>query len=350
MYEALGLIRTGITDGTAMSILISNDHLPAAERFDCWRETLSRARLARVEVRSDNEADYRFTMRYADLGAARVSLFTAMPFWVRRTPRQIRESSPDLLVLGMMLRGQTTCALPDRQADLTPGTFCVYDTCRPYRIDAAAPPGASTGRGLMMTFPRTLLPLPAQKLRQVTAVTMPAGPGIGTLASRLLVQLATGMGHYTPAEAARLSTAALEVLAVRLAHALDSDQSLPPETHRRALLTSIHAFIQQHISDPGLSPETIAAAHHISLRLLHKLFSEDGETVAGWIRARRLEGTRRDLADPAQATRPVAALAAHWGFRSAASFSRTFRDAYGLPPHQYRLTTSPGHTTPSDQH
>jgi AraC-like DNA-binding protein len=199
----------------------------------------------------------------------------------------------------------------------------------------------------MMTFPRTLLPLPAEKLRQVTAVTMPAGPGIGALAARLLVQLATGMDHYTPAEASRLSTAALEVLAVRLAHALDSGQSVPPETRRRALLTSIHAFIQRHIGDPELSPEMIAAAHHISLRLLHNLFSQDGETVAGWILARRLEGTRRDLADPAQATRPVAALAARWGFRSAASFSRTFRDAYGLPPHQYRLTCNLGHSNSS---
>lgn len=326
-----------------MSVLISDDHLPAGERFDCWRETLCQARLAPVEVRADNEADYRFTMRYGDLGATRVSLFTAMPFHVRRTPRLIRESSPDLLALGMMLRGRSTFTLPGRQADVPRGTFCVYETCRPYRIDLAAP-GASAGRGLMMTFPRTLLPLPAGKMQQVTAVTMPAGPGIGTLAAQLLVQLAAGMDHYTAAEASRLSTAAMEVLAVRLAHALDSDRSVPPETRRRALLTSIHAFIQRRMGDPELSPEMIAEAHHISLRLLHKLFNEEGETVAGWIRARRLEGTRRDLADPAQAARPVAALASQWGFRSAASFNRTFRDAYGLPPHQYRLNCNPGHT------
>jgi AraC-like DNA-binding protein len=158
------------------------------------------------------------------------------------------------------------------------------------------------------------------------------------------VQLATGMDHFTPAQASRLTTVAMEVLAVRLAHEVNSSQSLPPDTRRRALLTTIHAFIQRHMGDPDLSPETIAAAHHISLRLLHKLFNEEGETVAGWIRTRRLEGTRRDLADPAQATRPVAALAAHWGFRDATSFSRTFRAAYGLPPHQYRLTSNPGYS------
>jgi cytosine/adenosine deaminase-related metal-dependent hydrolase len=301
-----------------MSILISNEHLAAGERFDCWRETLCQSRLAPVEARADNEADFRFSMRYNDLGTARVSVYTAMPYNVRRTPRLIRESSPDLLALSMPLSGHGSLAHAGRQTFMPQGSLCLYETWRPYHVDAAGP-GTGTGRGLMIAFPRTLLPLPDRKLRQVTAMAMPAGPGIGTLTSRLLADLAAGMDHYTRGEASRLFAAALEVLAVRLAHALDTSQSLPPETRSQALLTTIHAFIQQHISDPDLAPETIAAAHHISLRLLHKLFHDQGDTVAGWIRARRLEGTRRELADPAQATRPVAALAAHWGFRTPAS-------------------------------
>ena len=59
-------------------------------------------------------------------------------------------------------------------------------------------------------------------------------------------------------------------------------------------------------------------------------------TVAGWIRSRRLERCRRDLADPSLAARPVAAIAARWGFSSAADFSRAFRTAHGVPPAEYR--------------
>jgi AraC-like DNA-binding protein len=57
----------------------------------------------------------------------------------------------------------------------------------------------------------------------------------------------------------------------------------------------------------------IAAAHHISVRLLHKLFQEQGQTVAGWIRARRQQGCQRDLLEPAQAGRAGGTL----GYRSA---------------------------------
>ena len=82
----------------------------------------------------------------------------------------------------------------------------------------------------------------------------------------------------------------------------------------------------------------IAAAHHVSLRSLHQHFHDEGLTVAGWIRQRRLESCRQDLADPALADRPVAAIAARWGFSSAGDFSRVFRAVHGLPPAEYRMS------------
>jgi AraC-like DNA-binding protein len=328
----------------AMSCLIRNDHLPAGERFEYWREIASQVRMAPVEVQSDHQAGFRFRLRYSDLGATRVSLFTARPYRVRRTPALIRRSDPERLSVGMVLNGHGFVDQSGRQAHLPPATFTLYDNSHPYGIDLAPAGGAGYIRGLIVNFPRRLLPLPPGKVKQLTSVTMPAGPGIGALTSRLLVQLATGMDHYTPAEAARLSTAALEVLATRLAHELDGDRWVAPEMHRRVLLERLHAFIQQNLADPDLSPAAIAAAHHISLRLLHKLFQEQGETVAGWIRARRLEGSGRDLLDPAHAHRPVAVIGARWGFRSPIQFSRAFRAAYGLPPREYRLSYS-GSTT-----
>ncbi len=83
----------------------------------------------------------------------------------------------------------------------------------------------------------------------------------------------------------------------------------------------------------------IAAAHHMSLRSLQQLFHDEGLTVAGWIGRRRLERCRRDLADPALASRPVAAIATRWGFSSADDFSRAFRAVHGLPLAEYRMST-----------
>lgn len=83
----------------------------------------------------------------------------------------------------------------------------------------------------------------------------------------------------------------------------------------------------------------IAAAHHISVSHLHRVFQEQqrGETVASWIRRQRLEGARRDLADPALRTTPIHTIAARWGLPRASDFTRAHRRAYGMSPMEYRL-------------
>lgn len=72
----------------------------------------------------------------------------------------------------------------------------------------------------------------------------------------------------------------------------------PPPSRRRALLQRIHAFIEARLGDSELNPTTVADAHYISVRYLHKLFQTEQVTVADHIRRRRLDRCRRDLLDP----------------------------------------------------
>jgi len=133
-----------------------------------------------------------------------------------------------------------------------------------------------------------------------------------------------------------VGTAALDLLAVALAGRLDRLGEVPPDTSQRALVLRVHAFIEVQLGDPGLSPATIAAAHHISVRYLYKLFEGEPTSVAGLIRERRLERCRRDLLDPSLRGVPVSTIAARWGLTNAAHFSRAFRAAYGASPVEYR--------------
>jgi len=61
---------------------------------------------------------------------------------------------------------------------------------------------------------------------------------------------------------------------------------------------------------------------------------------AAWIRSRRLEGARRDLADPELAGLTISALAARWGFGDPARFSRAFRAVYGCSPTEARAVAT----------
>src|SRR5690606_5151921 len=72
------------------------------------------------------------------------------------------------------------------------------------------------------------------------------------------------------------------------AHAAGRGTVVPTAAYRRDLLLRMRMFIDQHLSDPELGPRLIAAAHNVSISYVHRLFGDDGTTVAGWIRARRL--------------------------------------------------------------
>jgi transcriptional regulator GlxA family with amidase domain len=113
-------------------------------------------------------------------------------------------------------------------------------------------------------------------------------------------------------------------------------------TRESALLARVQSFALGRLGDPTLTPAALAAAHHISVRTLHRLFRSDNSTVAGWIRHHRLEACRRALLDPALSDRSVQGVAAGWGFTNATHFSRLFKATYGLTATEYRQRDRPG--------
>lgn len=318
-----------------MSVTIHTTDVPAPDRLDLLRSQLG-AVWVPMSARSDYAADYHGRVRASGVGPMQVAVIDAMPITVARTPTLIDEADPDYVKM-LLVRGgaRSVVAQGGKRALLSAGEFAIYDTRRPYEVTCGVD-GERPTHVMTFMFPPALLPLSQRWRRELSAVRIAATAGMGDLTSQFLLRLARNIDHYTPAEAARVSAVALEVLATRLAQELDVHDWGTPEARRHALLTTVQLFISQHLCDPGLDPSAIAAAHHVSVRTLHQLFHDEGLTVAGWVRQRRLESCRRDLADPVQAARPVAAIGARWGFASASDFSRAFRAAHGMPPAEYR--------------
>jgi AraC-like DNA-binding protein len=315
--------------------VISTADVPAGERFGYWREVNSKL-WAPYDLRCEPQLQrgFRAQVGVSEFGPVQATLITTMPHSIDRTPKLIRQSDPEMFKLGCIVRGGGVVTQDGQSLVFGVGDLKLYDTSRPYLAEYA--PDDLVNQVLLLRFPRSLLPLPPRDLRALSAVRIPGTRGVGALSSHFMLQLARHMDELSPSDTARLATLTLDVLTAALADALDVEGLLPPDTRRRALMAKIHAFIRENLGDSRLTPDTIATAHHISLRYLHKLFNQDGHTVAAWIRERRLEQCRRELASPHLATRPIHAIAARWGFVSAAHFSQTFRSAYGLSPRQFR--------------
>jgi AraC-like DNA-binding protein len=314
-----------------MAILIRTSDVPMARRHDAWRSVVCDT-LGPLDFRSDPDTPLRGEIAAGQLGPVSVGrVKTSTPHSVYRTPGLIRRDSPELYRVALAMSGHA-CLLQDgRAAQLRPGQFTLYDFTRPYEL--AYRSGVQLA---VFSFPRQMLALPADLVARLTAVPVSTDGGTGALAAPLLRRVALDLDSYRPASAARLSTVVMNLVTTAVAEHADQAGSLSAESREQTLLLRIHAFIEQHLSDADLAPGLLAAAHYISVRYLYRLFETQGTTVAAWIRHRRLERCRADLADPALRTAPVSAVAARWGLPDSAHFSRLFRRTYGLPPAEYR--------------
>jgi AraC-like DNA-binding protein len=309
--------------------------LPSGQRFEYWKHVLS-STFVPLEVSSPGGADFRGKLRGCELGSLRLIEVLAEPHTARRTPRLVKAAPAGCYKIGLQLRGTSVLIQDGREARLTPGDFALYDTDRPYTLAFSDP-----HRMLVLLFPRDLLGLPQARLAGLTATRLPGeAGGLATLIGPFLGQMADLLGEVDargPGVGIRLADNVLDLLGTVLTERLDCAPPDPDAAHR-ALMLHITSFIEEHLGNADLAPAQIAAAHHISLRQLHKLFHASGATVAGWIRQRRLEHCGHDLRDPRCAARPVAAVGARWGYPDPAHFSRLFKASYGIGPRDYRAS------------
>ncbi|KIP88555.1 AraC family transcriptional regulator [Microbacterium sp. MEJ108Y] len=282
-----------------------------------------------LQVSTAGPDHFRGIIRGASVDEVHVNEVRATSHVVERTPELIARSDRSYFKLSLMLAGTGMLIQDEREAVLQAGDLAVYDTDRPYSLVFD-----DDFRTMVVMFPKHLISLPSDMIGQLTAVRISGQGGLGGMVVPYLTQLAGNLDQLAGTTGARLAHSALDLVTTVFTRELGLDEA-SADPHR-ALVQRIRSYIDRNLASTDLGPATIASAHFISTRHLHGLFQEQGVTVSTWIRTRRLEQCRRDLLDPMLADRPVAAIAARWGFVDAAHFSRAFKTAFGISPSEYR--------------
>jgi AraC-like DNA-binding protein len=306
---------------------------PVADRFAHWREFVS-AVAEPLEVLdlsgAQGGAGFTAAMRVVDLGQVTVIRHRHPSLSVRRAKRPDRDDGEGTYHLVLNLRGAASVTQHRRSVDLAEQDFTLIDCGSPFDATHRSDHGGCAT--VIVPLPAALLPIPARTLARLCARSMSGRSGVGALLREYLLQLVDHPDRYRPADARHLAAVTTELASALLIGHLDADLE-PRPAGDAALLAAIRSYVDENLGDRTLSPATIAAAHHVSIRTLHRLFRASGTTVATWIRRRRLQRCRQELV---RDRRPVHAIAARWGFTDQAHFSRAFRAEYGVTPGRYR--------------
>lgn len=309
--------------------------LRASDRVAAFREITANT-VVTTEISIERPSEFRASLHAADWGEVKVAAPTHAALRSRRTARLVRQSDPEMYTVALVLCGQIATLTDQREATCRTGDLVVMSTSRPFGSAVDSPHG--TPASVVVQIPRTLVTVSSHRVDRILATRMPGGEGVGGLLAGFLRQVATDTTPYRPADRHRLGGVLVDLFTAWLAHHVDAVEQTPAEIRQHVQFLRIRDFIHRHLGDPTLSPATLAAAHHISPRTVHRLFQQhaDGTTVASYIRHQRLARARRDLAEPRLATRPIHAIATRWGFPRPPDFTRAFRARYGTTPSDYR--------------
>ena len=284
------------------------------------------------DLRVGEDEECRVEIHSLDLGMIRIVCSSGgrLEGEVHRTPRLIRGSDPDMCKIDLQLRGRAVIEQDDQQAALGPGAFSFVDLSRPCHLA-----GGLNGVAAVM-FPRSLLPLRYRDTKQLAGSAFDPRDATSALVGLLVGKVVSSLDEHSSAAGARTGAAIFDLIIAALSVRLDRVDAIPADTRVRVLAWQVKSFIEEQLGNPALTPGQIAAAHHISLRYLHRIFEAEHTTVGSWIRSRRLDHCRRDLTDPTRPGRPVSAIGARWGFVDATHFARAFKTEYGVTPSDYR--------------
>lgn len=267
-------------------------------------------------------AGFRGRIATRDLGPLRlVSLDTPESSCIGR---ERDAADGEHLAVKVMTRGRTRIEQGRGDAELGPADLVLLDPTRTLRFESTA------AAHVTILVPRRELRMRPAQIDRLIGERIDGSRGPGALVS-VLARESARASEFREAEALRSAAAVIELIAVALEARLGDEQPAPDEQLRNR----IAGYIEARLADTDLSPPGIAAAHHISVRRLHKLFEDQPFTVAALIRRRRLERCRAELTGGG---RTVTAVAARWGFADPTHFSKLFKTTYGY--NARALTTS----------
>ncbi|MBR0843271.1 helix-turn-helix domain-containing protein [Bradyrhizobium liaoningense] len=300
------------------------DH-PTHEQFGYWREVLCEAFITLNPGRK-GAGGFRGEVTANLLSGVNVTTLVTEEHRVIRGPAEIRKSPLEYYFVNMQIRGDVLAKQRGRETLIRPNEFYIVDSTEPYDLDYRSDLEIYSFR------------IPKQQLEPLlrdpsgqTALRVSRETPLGMLAVDFLqsvIRLPDTIPSSAKPAIARMMT---ELVALSLGGHHDAMQK--DGTVAGAMLTSILGFIDQNLSDPSLSVETVCRRFAISPRYLHRLFESCAMTFGESLRNRRLELCASELSS--RSCRPISSIALSWGFNDISHFNHSFRKRFGVSPREY---------------
>jgi AraC family transcriptional regulator, positive regulator of tynA and feaB len=312
-----------------MKTVLSTETMDPRAQFASFQKAIC-SEIVNLSAQQKRAGEFRALIRRHRVGHLGYAFVDCEPVLIERSVKNIRQDKADHFFLAMQIDGVGYSSQLGREVELSPGDYSIVDSTLPYTLRFEG-----SVRRLIVQFPRSEVVKRGCVAENVCGQAFRGEGGTSGLASRLIRMLGCEGEGIDVSLGELMSGAVLDVVAAAEPEDNGDRRSLV-NIGRAGLLRRVRVIVLTHLSDPDLSTERLAGMAGISVRYLHKIFSETGTTVHQWIEEERLRRCYQSLTDPKQRHRTIQDIAFSCGFNDSGHFSRRFSRKYGFSPSRAR--------------
>jgi AraC-like DNA-binding protein len=242
-----------------------------------------------------------------------------------RSYQHFAEDGFDHFFVQIFQKGNSTGSCGKTQLSVCPGDIIITDLSQSAEIES------TDFDNLILVIPRQMLQKYLRFPERLHGQILKRESLSGKLLHGQIKVLSNNVSIISSGEINTIAEGLVGLVAAYFAGFEFSDKSTEIQP---TLRENIQSYIDQHLTEANLTPESLASRFYISRARLYRLFESTGG-IAQYIREQRLKLSLNMLKQSTQQRR-IVDIAFECGFNDAAHFSRSFRRTFGISPHGAR--------------
>jgi AraC family transcriptional activator of tynA and feaB len=317
----------------------TTDQIPVSDRHEAWLWNAKQI-CGPCNFQFPRKFPFHGSISRRKLADLEMTLFSSSALSFNKYPVASASLDNRACIVITQLQGLRRYSQNGRVAILRKGDVTLIDSSFPWSSDCQG----DCAR-LYLRVPQRLIESQVHLREFPFAKRISGHSGLGAILFHLSGSLFEQAESLGPAEGVSAMEGYLRILQA----CIGGNQGAHAGAHRLPeLSTRITNYIATHLPESTLGPVQIASALRISIRHVHRVFSNQGSTVSDSIWTQRLKRCRTDLCDPRLQAKSITEIAFYWGFNDSAHFSHAFKKQYHMCPRAFRSRVLAGLPVPDD--
>ena len=306
------------------------------EEKENWSQKMGKNYRSLGGLRKTSKKKIQVDIKVNQIGEIRIVETIAGPCELLREEISQKENPIEVLEELLVISGSIIIVIGNQEYELTEGQILIFDSRTPVNKIKVNKESHTISVHMPLNLVKSWIPRIYNNLER----KLLSQPNKTAKLLAAYIELINKFAQTSDRDSINYQTKAIIPLIISnlamLVFALASLEEEKPTSVKQMQLEEAKQFILVHATDPTVTPKLIAKQMGISVRYLHWVFHQSGETVGQYLIRKRIELAQLLLTASPKSLYSITEIAFMSGFNDSTHFSRRFKQHAGISPSKYR--------------